>query len=413
MNRVRSPGISWYSCDNTISNGHTTLQPTMTNSIPLLLVPLVLLLQIYVQEVRCSPLEPEILVNDETRDCVQPGFMGDEFTTCVIRYNWKSLGTNLYYYQDVEPQQAFCPEGYTFVDEDDTTTKALQCMLPRSNSFSFYSEYICGSYRECDENIIFNLPEEKCSYTLCPELPSGWTNDPGEGIDFEEQGGPYCPYDDYGTDSSVWVHPSDLDCEDPCSAASTCSDCILGGCTWSHENEMCSVFCFGGLSSDEATAENAEELCEDLFKVYHDSQLCDRQESCDNCTSTTLPSDPARACRWIRSYGSERCTANTCQGTCTEIHECSDNQSFGSHSCSACLLEGCVWSAMDGCFHTCPDYIGGEECISLASECYGDLAEEVDDSNQSTSAVGLTSSSASMAAWKLRLLLSMVLLGIL
>lgn len=295
---------------------------------------------LFARLVSSAPAPPELLINEETKQCYT-AFMGDECHYCYIHYGWKSIGND--YYED-----GTCPEGYTNVDGID----AIHCVGSRGSACC--SEDFSGS-GDCDY-LVFNPAEEKCSISLCTELPTGWTRDLPEGSYGK------CPY---LYDS--FIDPEDFDCEDPCKNVSTCGECLDKDCMWSLGNENClaiSYSCPSCLSSSSFNSTLNAELCEEFSKVERDNAECEEKTSCEDCLATRLPSDDSKSCRWVNTCAGdgvgvncERCFASSCSEACKNMNDCSDSNVCDADFCTDCLDKGCFWILEYGssCYRSCPE----------------------------------------------------------
>jgi len=295
--------------------------------------------------VGAAPAWPPVLVNDETRECLSPGYWGDECGYCWIRQGWRSIGYG------VE-----CPEEYNNTNnsyDDD----AYHC-------FSVRNEACCSSgfsgYGDCDK-LIFNEVKRQCTISLCASLPDGWARDappPPQGEYYDGR----CPYD------WEWLQAKDVACDDPCKDFSACGECARAGCLWSDSVQSCGPICLEsgwgtclGVSSDSAI--KAELLCEEFEQGRRDDTECATKTSCNECIATFLPSDDSKSCRWVKSdadeqcVGCETCHASSCSGSCVEIDDCSASNLCEAATCDSCLLDGCYWilNSEPACYHFCPE----------------------------------------------------------
>lgn len=258
-----------------------------------------------------SPRPREVLINRETGECTITPFFGDECAYCFIRQGWESIGYDF---------QVTCPEGYNEVSKDASFCVGSRNEMCCSAGFS--------GYGDCDF-LAFNEDLQKCTITLCMDLPDGWTRDPPDSSSDFDDG--RCPFEYFDFDSpNPWVDPEDLACNDPCKDVSTCGDCIDAGCTWSFVDEICSPVCYDWETclatplTDVGISSAA--LCEETKSVLRDNEECEGKESCIACLATTLPSDGTQSCRWIDTCSGEssceQCFASSCNGACEELNEC-------------------------------------------------------------------------------------------
>jgi len=218
------------------------------------------------------PPPPELLVNEATQECTE--YVGrDECNYCFIREGWESLGPIF--------DGATCPDGYTTIDAG---IDAYVCVGSRGPlcCYDFFSGWGDCSY------LAFNEKEQKCTISLCANLPTGWTRVPPEVSNGR------CPY----SGNEAWVEPEELGCENPCrndgDGPPTCSECIERDCMWSFEDQDCRPACQDFepcLAAPRSSSDfPAAELCTELSPPTTSTTSTTTTEPETSTTSTTTSS---------------------------------------------------------------------------------------------------------------------------
>lgn len=315
-----------------------------------------------------APKPHELLIHPETRVCTETGFNGDECIYCFLRKGWKSMG---YIYEG-----ATCPEGYNMTDRVDANfcvgSRDAPCC---SDGFSGHGS--CHS-------LIFHEMDEKCSFSLCQELPTGWSREPPK----KSYG--RCPIDYENDKEWEWATPEEVGCDDPCQHLTTCGECIDEECAWSFPSQTCRPLCDTWpclLPPYGDTGIDSVQLCLEFEETLRDDAECEAKNDCDNCIETTLPSDESSRCRWVNTCGNENrngcecCFASSCSGTCSEILDCSTGNMIGAETCTSCLDQGYFWilDSHPSCFRSCPD---DHRCAHKREDddtCSAQLCKELED----------------------------------
>lgn len=247
-------------------------------------------------------IQDEVLINEDTQECTLKQVR--ECAACFLRSGWKSIG--------FQSRGATCPSGYTQVD---SSSESSFCVASRSN---FCCSSVVSGTGDC-EYLAFSEDDEKCTITLCNDLPNGWSrNAPSESFDG------LCPYPDIG---SSWIESEDLGCDDPCLEKTSCGECIDTDCKWSFADNICRAACDNastclGMPIDDMGISTTD-LCAEMQGVVSDNIECEAKSNCKDC------SDADSGCRWVDTCGDQdgivcgQCFATSCGGTCNEIWDCS------------------------------------------------------------------------------------------